>query len=276
MAKTVGKIGVIGAGVMGGAIAQVFALREYKVTLVDTQPVLLQLAIERLKKYSAPELHEGLKKRIQTTTNIEDVRGADFLIEAVSEKIEIKKDVFDKLSTILPEHSIIATNTSAISIDELSQFVFNPKRFIGMHFMNPPQVIKLIEIVKGKETTDETVRFTVDLAKRIDGIPAIVHDSPGFVSNRLLFSLLGEAIRTLEAGVANKEAIDAVIKEGLRHPMGPIELADFIGLDVCRDIMAYLHSRLKDDKFKPPALLEKLVKDGKLGRKTKKGFYKYE
>ncbi len=268
-------VSVIGAGTMGRGIAQVFALRGYPVTLVDRSAEILSFALERIKERTDPESWEGVLQRIRTTTRLDAVSGADLAIEAVPEDIGLKKKVLKEVSVLLKKGAIIATNTSSSSIDSLSMAVTAPELFIGMHFMNPPKVMRLVEVVRGEKTSDETLSSIVGLVKKIDKTPAVSKDSPGFISNRLLFALIGEAMRLIQAGVADKESIDTVMKAGMNHPMGPIELADFIGLDVCLEIMRTISDGLHDKRYAPPVVLENLVKDGKLGRKTGEGFYKY-
>lgn len=269
------KIGVIGAGTMGAGIAQVFALHGFETVLMDRTEPALKAALERISTHTDPLLWDKVRDLIKTSTDMKDIADCDVVIEAVFEDIAIKKEVLKKLSAVCRPQTIIATNTSSISIDELADSVSKPERFIGMHFMNPPKVMKLVEIIKGSKTSQETLRAITDLSVRIEKNPAVVKDSPGFITNRLLFAFLGEAMRLFESGNALKEDIDTAMKFGMNHPMGPIELADFIGLDVCLEIMEYLHTHLKDEKFKPPAILSNLVKEGRLGRKTKEGFYKY-
>ncbi len=270
------KIGVVGAGTMGGGIAQVFALHDYPVTLVDTEEGLLKKALEKIKERTDPDAWEKVKGLIKTATNLEEVKDCDLVIEAVFEDMDVKKDVFGKLKSICKKGAILASNTSALSINELAKSAADPTRFIGMHFMHPPKVMKLVEVETGDRTSEETVNQITELSKKIEKVPAVVKDSPGFVSNRLLFALLGEAFRVLESGVATKENIDAVMKYGMNHPMGPIELADFMGLDICYHIMLNIYEDLGDEKYKPTAQLEALVKEGKLGRKTGEGFYVYD
>ncbi len=273
--KGIKKVGVVGAGTMGSGIAQLFALYDYAVVLVDTDDSALGQALVNIRAHTDPHLWEQVEGRIRTSTALEDVREADLVIEAVFEDPEVKKEILRKLSRICSRSAIIATNTSSISINELSQAVSGPSRFIGMHFMNPPKVIKLIEIVKGKKTSEETVSAVGWLAREMEKEPIVINDTPGFVSNRLLYALIGEAIRLLDSGVATKEDIDAVMKYGVQHPMGPFELADFIGLDIALSVMKYLYGELKDEKYKPSPTIEKLVNEGKLGRKTREGFFKY-
>ncbi|MFQ5965521.1 MAG: 3-hydroxyacyl-CoA dehydrogenase family protein [Candidatus Scalinduaceae bacterium] len=269
------KIGVIGAGTMGGGIAQVFALYDYPVILVDTGEAILQKALEKLKEFTDPDLWDKVSSLIVISTDLEKLKDCDLIIEAVFEDLSAKKEVFKSINSVCNKTAIITTNTSSISINKLAAGVADPSRFIGMHFMNPPKVMKLVEIIRGEKTSEETVEAITELTKRLDKIPAVVNDSPGFVSNRLLFTLIGEAIKLFEKGVATKEDIDTVMKYGMNHPMGPIKLADFIGLDVCLDIMQVIYDNLNDDRYKPSQLLETLVRDGKLGRKTGEGFYKY-
>lgn len=268
-------VAVIGAGTMGRGIAQVFALHRYPVTLIDRSAEILTFALDRIKERTDPQVWEGVLQRIRTTTELHDVSGADLAIEAVPEEVELKKKVLKEVSGLLKKGAIIATNTSSISIDSLSTAVTGPERFIGMHFMNPPKVMRLVEVVRGERTSEETLSAVIGLVDKLDKTPAISNDSPGFISNRLLFALIGEAMRLLEAGVADKESIDTVMKAGMNHPMGPIELADFIGLDVCMEIMRTISTGLNDKRYAPPAVLESLVKEGKMGRKSGEGFYKY-
>lgn len=273
--KNKNKIGVVGAGTMGRGIAQVFALYDHPVILVDREDAILKGALEKVRERTAPELWDKVSGLIETSINIERVNDCDLVIEAVFEDISIKKEVFKAINRICKKDTIIASNTSSLSITELARCFDDPSRFIGMHFMNPPKVMKLVEVIKGDKTSDETVQVTTKLVRKIEKVPALVNDSPGFISNRLLFALIGEALRLLESGVATKEDIDTVMKHGMNHPMGPIELADFIGLDVCLEIMRHIYEDLGDVRYKPTHQLESLVREGKLGRKTKEGFYIY-
>lgn len=274
--KEIKKIGVLGAGTMGRGIAQVFALYGYPVVLADKTDEVLKNAIERIKERTAPELWGNVASNIETTTDISLMKDRDLVIEAVFEEMSVKKEAFVRLNKICSKEAIIATNTSALSITGLAASVDNPARFIGMHFMNPPKVMKLVEIISGEKTSAGTVEAIKKLTLRIEKVPAFAKDSPGFISNRVLFALIGEALRLLDAGVADKESIDTVMKYGMNHPMGPIELADFIGLDVCRDIMLVIYGGTGDERYRPTAALDGLVKAGKLGRKTKEGFYRYD
>lgn len=271
----INKIGVVGAGTMGKGIAQVFALYDYPVALIDTDVTILQGALDKLKKLTEPELWDKVSNNITTSTDTQQLGDCDIIIDAVFEEITVKKNVFELINKVCKDSAIIATNTSSISIDDLALSVNGPERFIGMHFMNPPKVMKLVEIIRGVKTSEGIVEVVTELAKVLGKTPAIVNDSPGFVSNRLLFALIGEAFKLLENNIAKKEDIDIVMKYGMNHPMGPIKLADFIGLDVCLNIMDVLYNDLKDERFKPPKILKTLVENGKLGKKTGEGFYKY-
>ncbi len=272
--RDIKKIGIVGAGTMGRGIAQVFALFNYPVVLIDRESVLAE-AIPKIKERTDSGLWDRVRGLITAAADIERVRDCDMVIEAVYEDIEVKRAVFASLGSICSETAIIATNTSAIPIGELAGSIKNPSRFAGMHFMHPPKVMKLVEVVKGAKTSDETIEAIEGLAKAIEKVPAVVNDTPGFVSNRLLFALLGEAFRILDGGIATKANIDTVMKHGMNHPMGPIELADFMGLDICLHIMEFLHRSLGDEKYRPADGLKALVKEGKLGRKTGEGFYRY-
>ncbi|MBI5491524.1 MAG: 3-hydroxyacyl-CoA dehydrogenase family protein [Deltaproteobacteria bacterium] len=276
MGRPIKAAGVAGAGTMGAGIAQVFALHGYTVTLADRSVEALRAAIDRVKEHTDPALWEKIDALIKTSTDLNDLGGSDIVIEAVYEDMKAKKEVLKALDKVCGKDAIIATNTSSISITRLGRYVSNPGRFIGMHFMNPPKVMRLVEVIAGRRTSVETVETVTGLAQSLDKAAAVVKDSPGFVTNRLLFSLIGEAIRTLEKGIATKEDIDVCMRHGMNHPMGPIELADFIGLDICMETMENIHEGLGDKRFRPPRTLKRLVKEGKLGRKTKEGFYKYE
>ena len=273
--KRIKKIGIIGAGTMGRGIAQVFALYDYPVVLVDKEETILQDALNKVKSRTEPELWNKVSGHIETSTNFEKIKDCDLIIEAVFENMDVKKEIYNVLNKVCKNDTIIATNTSAFSINKLAEAVEKPSCFIGMHFMNPPKVMKLLEVIKGEKTSENTLKSILDLSKKIGKNSAVVNDSPGFVSNRLLFAMIGEALRLLEKGISDKEDIDTVMKCGMNHPMGPIELADFIGLDICRNIMTYLYESLKDERYKPTPMLESLVKEGKLGGKTGEGFYKY-
>lgn len=276
MLKELGCVGVVGAGTMGRGIAQVFALKGCPVVLVDSSKDALASALPGIKMHTAAELWPAVEENLKTSADIQALSGCGLIIEAVFEEAGIKKDVLKAIEAVCRRDALIATNTSSISIDELAEALSDPSRFAGMHFMNPPKVMKLVEVVKGKQTSNETVAAIVKAAAELDKVTAVVSDTPGFVTNRLLFALLGEAMRLLEGGVASRKDIDATMKHGMNHPMGPLELADFIGLDVCMDIMLYMSEKLEDEKYAPPAVLVSLVSSGRLGKKTRAGFYDYE
>lgn len=276
MDRSLGCVGVIGAGTMGRGIAQLFALKDCPVVLIDTSEASLAAALPKIKEHTPEELWHRLEVNLTTSTDISTVSDCGLVIEAVFEEAEIKKEVLSALGRVCRADAIIATNTSSISIDELAKAVPQPERFAGMHFMNPPKVMKLVEVVAGAKTSQATIDKIIATAHSLDKVTALVMDTPGFVTNRLLFSLLGEAMRLLQNGISTKEDIDTAMKSGMGHPMGPFELADFIGLDVCLDIMLYLSDKLGDPKYLPPTVLSALVSEGRLGKKTGRGFYDYQ
>ncbi len=277
---------VIGAGQMGAGIAQVFAASGYQVSLYDVDQKNTQKGIEgidkRLKKQvgkgslSAKE-YEEIMERLHLANEITAAaQKADLIVEAVVEKMEVKQAIFAELDSLAPSHTVLATNTSSLPITEIAAVTTRPEKIIGMHFMNPVPAMKLVEIIRGLATTDEVYQAVYETTKKLNKTPVEVHDFPGFVSNRILMPMINEAVFTLYEGVANEEDIDQVMKLGMNHPMGPLTLADFIGLDTCLFIMETLHKGFGDDKYRPCPLLRKYVKAGWLGRKTGKGFFTYE
>ncbi|KNH19354.1 3-hydroxybutyryl-CoA dehydrogenase [Priestia megaterium] len=276
---------VIGAGQMGAGIAQVFATSGYQVSLYDVDQRNTQKGIEgidkRLKKQVgkgslSAEEYEGIMERLHLANEITAAQKADLIVEAVVEKMEVKQAIFAELDSLAPSHTILATNTSSLPITEIAAVTTRPEKVIGMHFMNPVPVMKLVEIIRGLATTDEVYQAVYETTKKLTKTPVEVHDFPGFVSNRILMPMINEAVFTLYEGVASEEDIDQVMKLGMNHPMGPLTLADFIGLDTCLFIMETLHKGFGDDKYRPCPLLRKYVKAGWLGRKTGKGFFTYE
>jgi 3-hydroxybutyryl-CoA dehydrogenase len=269
---------VIGAGQMGGGIAQVVAASGRRVSLHDAAPGAVERGLETMRKSLTRLEEKGGAPPDQVLARVEpvdDLVAADLMIEAVVEDAEVKEDVFRRADRTLPPEAILASNTSSIPISSLARATQRPERVIGMHFFNPVPVLELVEVVRGRETSDETAEAITELARDLGKTPALANDFPGFVSNRILMPYINEAVYALQDGVAEIEAIDTIARLGFAHPMGPLALADLIGLDTCVAIMKVLQNGLGDDKYAPAPLLEKYVEQGKLGRKSKEGFYIY-
>ncbi len=278
------QVAVIGAGTMGSGIAQVFAQAGHAVTMIDVAPAPLEKGLATIQRSMARLVEKGRLSeetrsaalaRLRTAVGLEAAAPADLVVEAVYEDAAVKKDVLRRLDSLLAPHAILATNTSSISITGLAGAVQRPAQVIGMHFMNPVPLMQLVEVVRGLATSDETVAAIVDVSHRLGKTPVVVNDAPGFVANRILLPMINEAIYALMEGVADAESIDTVMKLGLNHPMGPLALADLIGLDVCLAILEVMHRDLGDDKYRPCPLLRRMVAAGYLGRKSGRGFYTY-
>ncbi len=279
------QIGVVGAGQMGSGIAQVAAQAGYEVVLVDVAEAALERALASIRRSLeklvekgkiSPETKEGALGRIRTTLALEDLKEADLLVEAIVEDEGAKRALWERLGALAKEGAVLASNTSSIPITALAQASGRPGRFIGMHFFNPVPLMPLVEVIRGHHTEEATRDLVFAVAQRMGKTPLEVQDYPGFVSNRLLMPMINEAIEALREGVASKEAIDGVMRLGMNHPMGPLELADLIGLDTCLAIMEVLHRGFGDDKYRPSPLLRRMVQAGLLGRKTGRGFYAYD
>jgi 3-hydroxybutyryl-CoA dehydrogenase len=282
--EAIKTVAVLGAGTMGNGIAHVFARAGYNVILRDIERSFLDRAIEVIAKNIDREIKKGklaeserawVLGRVRPVTNMKEIVAADFAVEAVPEKMEIKRAVLQEADAILRPEVILASNTSSISITALAAMTKRPARFVGMHFMNPVPVMALVEVIRALQTSDAAFETTMQLAEKLGKNPVAVNDAPGFVSNRVLMPLINEAVYAVMEGVATVEAVDAVMKLGMNHPMGPLELADFIGLDVCVDILQVLHDGLGDPKYRACPLLKKYVAAGWLGRKSGRGFYNY-
>lgn len=277
------KIGVVGAGTMGNGIAQVAASSGFEVILQDISQEQLNRALKTIEKSldkliekgKISEAKETILGRLKMTTEMAALKEADFVIEAVFENVEVKKQVLQALDGLLRAEVIITSNTSSISITKLAAFTSRPDRFMGMHFMNPVPLMTLVELIKGLQTSNETFALVKGLAEKMGKVPVEANDFPGFISNRILMPMINEAVFALMEGVGTVEAIDTVMKLGMNHPMGPLALADLIGLDVCLNIMEVLYEGFRDPKYRPCPLLRKMVEAGYLGRKTGRGFYNY-
>lgn len=280
----INRVGVIGAGQMGAGIAQVCASIGKVVTLCDIKQEFVDRGIASIRnnlqrnvskdRISQNQMDDTLGN-VMTTLENENLSGCDIVIEAIIEDADIKKSLFSNLGEICEKRTILASNTSSIPIGILAEASGRPSKVVGMHFMNPVPIMKLVEVIRAKSTSDDTFDATFNLAEELQKVPVLVNDFPGFVSNRILLPMLNEAMFCVMEGVAEPEAIDTVMRLGMSHPMGPLTLADFIGLDTCLAIMKVLHKDLNDDKYRPCPLLEEMVKDGKLGKKSGSGFYNY-
>ncbi|MFC5542632.1 3-hydroxyacyl-CoA dehydrogenase family protein [Ureibacillus suwonensis] len=278
-------VGVVGAGTMGSGIANLIASSGFQVFLHDVDTKFLENGLARIEKFMNKSVEKGkitesekaeVIERIHTTTNLEDLQEVDFVIEAVVEDLDVKKEVFTKLDQILPEDVIIATNTSSMSITVLAETTKRPEKVAGMHFFNPAQIMKLVEVVRGLKTSDETVSKIQAFARDLGKEPIEVKkDVPGFIVNRIMIPQLIEAIRLLEEGVATAEDIDKAVTLGLNYPMGPFTLQDYAGVDIGYYVMEYMKNELNDNRYAPPLLLKQLVRAGRLGKKTGAGFYDY-
>jgi len=279
------NITVIGAGTMGNGIAHVFAMNGYKVNVVDVNTSALEAAKETIssnlqrmvkKEKISEELKESTVERLSWHTSMDGaVKDAELIVEAATENVDLKLKIFKQMSEMAQDNAILATNTSSISITKIASVTNCPERVVGMHFMNPVPIMKSVEVIRGYSTSDDVANRIVDLSKDIGKVPVLANDYPGFVANRILMPMINEAIYTLHEGVAGVKEIDTIMKLGMAHPMGPLQLADFIGLDVCLSILEVLYDGFKLDKYAPCPLLVNMVEAKKMGRKTKEGFYDY-
>jgi len=278
------KIGVIGAGQMGHGIALVSAKAGFNVLLRDIKEEYVKKGLNKIERFLDKNIEKGrmnadekkkILSRIKGTTKLEDFKDVDLVVEAIFENVQVKKELFKELDDICKKETIFSSNTSTIPITDIASATKRPEHFIGMHFMNPVPIMKLIEVIRGLRTSDETAMLIKKLAEKMGKIPVEVNDGPGFVSNRVLFSMINEAIFCLMDNTGTAESIDSVMKLGMNHPMGPLELADLIGLDVSLSIMNVLYEGFNDSKYRPCPLLKKMVQAGYLGRKSGRGFYDY-